>query len=298
MRVGLYCSGVGPMAAPDFVKTAAQSAERTGFSTIWMGEHVVLFEHYPESAYPYADPEGANISFPPPRTPIFDPFIALTWAAAVTTTIEVGSGILILPQRNPLVLAKELVTLDILSGGRALLGAGVGWAKEEYDALDIPWEGRGQRMDEHLGALRTLWRDDASSFHGDSVNFDRAYLYPKPLRNSDIPILIGGESDLALKRVARYGDGWLANRLSTEEAPRKIERLRALCQEQGRNADELRIIITISNRATEDELKRYRDAGATEFNLLTIGELPLDETGLANGIADLGKRFVDVASKL
>ena len=153
-------------------------------------------------------------------------------------------------------------------------------------------------MDENLGALRALWRDSASTFHGETVDFERAYLYPKPVRNGDIPILIGGESDLALKRVARYGDGWLAFKLSPEEAPVRIEKLRALTREQGRDPDQLRLVVGIFSHSSEDDLKRYRDAGITEFNLVTVGELPFDEPGLSAKMAEFGERFVDVAAKL
>ena len=298
MRIGICCSGVGEAAAPTFVKASAQAAEQAGFSTIWIGEHVVLFERYPESHYPYVGDYGTDVPIPDPTTPIIDPIIAATWIAGVTSSIQVGSGILILPQRNPVVLAKALATLDVLSGGRLVLGAGIGWCKEEYDAVGVPWEGRGRRMDENLAAMRALWRDTASSFHGETVSFDRAYCYPKPVRNSDIPILIGGESDLALKRVARYGDGWIAFKLSPEEAPARIDRLRALAREQDRDADALRIVVGIFSNTSEDDLKRYRDAGVTEFNLVTAGELPLDDAGVRAGIADFGRRFVDVVAKL
>lgn len=298
MRVGICCSGVGPAAAPEFIVASAQAAEDAGFSTIWIGEHVVLFESYSESRYPYVGDYGADVPIPDPTTPIIDPIITLTWIAAVTRHIQVGSGILILPQRNPVVLAKELATLDVLSGGRLVLGAGVGWCKEEYDAVGIPWEGRGRRMDENLGALRALWRDPASSFHGETVGFERAYSYPKPVRGSDIPILIGGESDLALKRVARHGDGWIAFKLSPEEAPARVEKLRSFMREQGRDPDRLRIVVGIFSHTGEDDLKRYRDAGVTEFNLVTAGELPLDDAGARAGIAEFGRRFVDVAARL
>jgi probable F420-dependent oxidoreductase len=280
------------------MKTTAQAAEKAGFSTIWIGEHVALFESYPESRYPYVGDYGTDVPIPDPTTPIIDPIIALTWLAAATSSIQVGTGILILPQRNPVVLAKELATLDVLSGGRLVLGAGIGWCKEEYDAVGVPWTGRGMRMDENLGALRALWRDSASTFHGETTSFDRTYLYPKPVRDGDIPILIGGESDLALKRVARYGDGWIAFKLSAEDAPARVALLHKLTREQGRDPGTLRIVVGIFSHTSEDDLKRYRDAGVTEFNLVTAGELPLDDAGAAAGIAEFGKCFVDVAAKL
>jgi len=298
MKVGICCNGVGEAAAESYIRTSAIAAEDAGFSTIWVGEHVVLFEAYPDSTYPYAGDYGADVPIPDPTVPIVDPLIAMTWMAASTRKIEVGSGIVILPQRNPVVLAKELATLDALSGGRVVFGAGVGWCREEYEAVGVPWKGRGRRMDENLAALRALWRDQASTFKGDTVAFERAYLYPKPARNNDIPILIGGESDAALRRVATHGDGWLAFKLSVEDAPDRIRLLRQLTTERGRDPDSLRLAVAIFSHTTDDDLKRYRDAGITEFNLVTAGELPADSDGLKRGIAEFGARFVGVAAAL
>jgi probable F420-dependent oxidoreductase len=292
LRVGISCTGVGPTAQEYFIRVAAQEAERVGFSTVWSGEHVVLFEHYPSSEYSY----GKNVPISDPSLPIIDPIISMTWAAAVTRTIEVGSAVTILPQRNPVLLAKELATLDTLSGGRVIFGAGVGWSKEEYDALGIPWADRGQRMDENLEAMRTLWRENVSTFHGRTISFERAHLYPKPLRNRDIPIMIGGESDRALQRVARFGDGWIAFKLSTGEAPQKVARLQALMKENGRDPNSLRLAVGIFSNTSLDDLKRYRDAGFTEFNLLCTGKLPLETQALKAGIAALGKRFVETTA--
>jgi len=173
-----------------------------------------------------------------------------------------------------------------------VLGAGIGWCKEEYDAVGADWPHRGKRMDEHIAALRNLWRDAPARFVGETVSFDDAYLYPKPVRGNDLPILIGGESDLALRRAARSGDGWIAFKLPVEEAPVRIAKLKALTREEGRDPEALRIVCGIFSSTAIDDLKRYRDAGVTEFNLVTAGELPLDEAGLADGIAAFGERFV------
>ncbi len=296
MRVGICCSGIGPTSDAAFVTVSAQAAEEEGFSTIWVGEHVVLFDRYPESRYPYGGMFGSDVPVPDPTTPITDPVVTLTWIAAVTRHIEVGSGIIILPQRQPLVLAKALSTLDALSGGRLVFGAGVGWCKEEYDAVGAPWVGRGERMDEYLQAIRVLWRDKRSTFRGNTTEFRDAYLYPKPAR--DIPVMIGGESDFALKRAARYGDGWFAFKLSVEDAPQKVKRLHELAREQGRDPADLRVVVAIFSHTKPDDLRRYRDAGVTEFNLVTAGALPLDESGLRAGIGSLRKRFVDIAAAL
>lgn len=294
MRVGICCAGVGAAASGDVVRRSAQAAEQAGFSAFWMGEHILLFGAYPESRYPYVGAYGADVPIPDPRMPIIDPIIGMTWAAAATERIEVGSGVLILPQRNPVVLAKALASVDEFSGGRVVLGAGVGWCKEEYDAVGADWPGRGKRMDEHLAALRALWRDAPAAFAGETVSFRDAYCYPRPVRGNDIPILIGGESDVALRRVARAGDGWLAFMLPVADAAARVARLKELTRAQDRDPATLRIICGIFATTPLDDLARYRDAGITEFNLVT--EVPTDPPALAESIADLGRRFVDAVA--
>jgi len=163
MKIGITCGGIGPYASGEFLRLSAQAAERAGFSAYWMPDHVVLFGEYPESRYPYADGSGqakpdqdpdAPLKFgeenplPDPRTPFIDPVVGMAWVAAATRSIEVGTNVLVLPQRNPVVLAKSLASIDSFSGGRVVLGAGTGWAKEEYAATGADWPGRGRRADE------------------------------------------------------------------------------------------------------------------------------------------------------
>ena len=298
MRVGIGCAGFGPGAERDFLKISAQTAERVGFSTFWVGEHVVLFKRY-TSKYPYGGKVGDDSSpIPDPTMGILDPIVSMTWVAGVTSTIELGSGILILPQRNPVVLAKEAATLDSLSNGRLLFGVGVGWSREEYEAIGATWDGRGKRMDEYIAAMRALWWQPASSFRGETISFEDAYLYPKPVRGSDVPIVLGGESDLSLQRVARSAEGWLAINNPPEEAPKKIARLHELVKQNGRDPNKLRVIQAIFADASLDTLKRYRDAGVTEFQLLVHAQLPTDPKGLVAGLEDLSRRFVEPVAKL
>jgi probable F420-dependent oxidoreductase len=299
MKVGICASGVAAESAGRFVWESAVAAEKAGFSTVWIGEHVVLFEEYPKSTYPYAGFQGsADVPMPDPTMPIVDPLIAMSWAAAATRRIEVASGILILPQRNPVVLAKQLSTLDSYTGGRVVLGAGLGWCREEYEAVGVPWERRGKRMDEYIGALRTLLNDEASTYHGETVDFERAYLYPKPVREGGLPIVIGGESDAAIRRAARHGDGWIAYKLSVDEAPKRIALLKRLAGELGRDPERLRIVVGIFGHTTRDEMARYREAGVTDFNLVIAGQLPLNEPALTEAVGELGERFVGYAATL
>src|SRR6266516_952260 len=170
MRLGLIHLNMGPMSRPGGLVQAARAAEQAGFDSVWAGEHLVL-----------PDPQ-----VPPspmvPQDPVLDSLLALTWAAAHTATIRLATGILILPQRNPVVLAKEVATLDVLSGGRVVLGVGIGWLEEEFDAIGIPFGERVARTEEHIEALRCLWTQDEPTFHGRFNDFERAQSYPKPVQ--------------------------------------------------------------------------------------------------------------------
>jgi probable F420-dependent oxidoreductase len=297
MKIGILGPGFGPTASGDLVRAAAQAAERAGFSTCWFGEHAVLFEGEALERYPDRDPKRKSMSFMVnPRTAIPDPIVAMTWAAAATQSIEIGSNIIILPQRHPVVLAKALASLDAFSNGRLVVGAGSGWSVKEYDAVGAVWRARGRRMDEYVEALKTLLQDSPSSFSGETVKFESAYLFPRPAH--DIPILFGGESEAALKRVARCGDGWLPAKLSLEDAPSIIRNLREWTKASGRDPGKLRIVKSITLRDDEDDLPRFRDAGVTEFKLNCFGDLPSDEAGITRIIEGWGRSLVEVVAKL
>jgi probable F420-dependent oxidoreductase len=202
MKFGLaFASSIGT--DPDSALEIARIGASVGFESIWGGEHVVRPAQI-ASPYPYSE-DGQMPG--EPETPIPDPLIWLAYVAAAAPSVKLGTCILILPQRNPLVLAKELATLDHLSGGRVELGIGVGWLKEEFEALGVPWERRGARTDEYLGALRALWAGPDAEFHGEFVDFEPATCSPRPTRGS-IPIMVGGDSAAAIRRAARFGDSF------------------------------------------------------------------------------------------
>lgn len=294
MKIGITCGGIGIYGSRDFLRRSVQAAERAGFTAYLMPEHVVQFAVYPESPYPYAGgsnqevPESsveASFKFDDAVNPqqdakndLVDPVITMAWLAALTTKIEVGTNILVLPQRNPVILAKALATLDALSDGRVLLGVGVGWAKEEFEACGADFHVRGKRTDEAIKIMRELWLKEVSSYSGKFFTFKDAYSYPKPARQ--IPVLIGGESDAALRRAAELGDGWLPYNLTPDQAGPAIKKLKDLTRTAGRDPAKLRICKIVYSVATMDDLKRYRDAGVTEFNMASNGEIPLDATGL------------------
>lgn len=296
MKIGITCGGIGPYASGDFLRRSVQAAERAGFAHYWVPDHVVLFARYPESKYPYAEGSGQELpdqdpdaplqfgdetfSIVDPRVDFVEPVIAMTLLAAATTTIEIGSNILVVPQRNPVILAKQLATLDAASYGRIILGVGAGWAKEDFDAIGVDFRLRGKLTNEMILAMQALWRDDSSSFSGEYFQFKDAYCFPKPARAGGVPIFIGGESKPALRRVAQLGDGWLPYNLPVEDAARVIGELKAMTREAGRDPDQLRICKIVYSNAKLDDLKRYRDAGVTEFNMASNGEIPIDDKGM------------------
>ena len=203
MKVGIAFANIGPFGSAEGAAAVGRAAEAAGIDSLWTVEHVVYPDEY-GSTYPYDDSGRMAMA---PDTDLTDPLTWLTWVGAHTSTLRLATGILILPERNPVVLAKQLGTMDALTGGRIDLGIGVGWLREEFDALGIPWERRGARTDEYVAAMRTLWSGNSVSFDGDFVSFSGVSSNPKPV-NGSVPIVIGGHSDAAARRAGRLGDGF------------------------------------------------------------------------------------------
>ena len=211
-------------------------ASEAGFESLWGGEHVILPTSI-ESRYPYT----ADGKIPAePETPIPDPLIWLAFAAAAAPGLRLGTCILIVPQRNPLILAKELATLDRLSGGRVELGLGVGWLREEFDALGVPWERRGARNDEYIEAMRALWAGPHAEFHGEFVDFEPATCNPRPV-NGNIPVIVGGDSDAAIRRAVRLADGYFPGEGDAERLGALLGRLRTAAEAAGRDPSSIEI---------------------------------------------------------
>jgi probable F420-dependent oxidoreductase len=203
MKFGIAFGNVIGFDSLDGLQTLARSAEASGFESVWTVEHVIFPDAY-ESTYPY-DPSGKmpmSADLPMP-----DPLVWLSFVAAATTTLRLGTGILILPQRNPVVLAKEVATLDALSGGRVELGIGVGWLEEEFDALGIPFARRGARNDDYVAAMRALWDSNSAEHHGEFASFSGVSVNPKPA-NGRVPIHVGGHTRKAAERAGQLGDGF------------------------------------------------------------------------------------------
>ena len=277
----------GPNAGPDAVRTLAQQAEASGFDSIWLADHVVIPRRV-ASSYPYAS--GGASPFDPDQ-PFLEPLSVLNFLAACTGRVRLGTHVLIIPYRQPVLAAKMLATLDVLSGGRLILGAGVGWMREEFEALGSPpYEERGAVTDEYLRLFKVLWTEDETRFEGKYVRVSEVGVRPKPVQRPHPPIWIGGHTGPALRRAAELGDGWAPiglrppPLLEPTEMAAKIARLRALIRQAGRTEDAVTISFTapisftetagsarplLSGRAEQiaADLRHYRALGVQNFNL-------------------------------
>lgn len=285
MQLGLHALGIGAGADRAVIDAVAVGAERAGFATLWSGEHVVMVDRS-ASRYPYSDDGQIAI---PSTADWIDPLIGLSFAAAATSSIRIATGVLLLPEHNPVVVAKQAATLDSLSAGRLTLGVGIGWSREEFDALGVPFERRGARTKEYVAAMRTLWRDEIASFDGEFVAFDSVRVNPKPANGASIPIVLGGNSDSALRRVAAWGDGWYGfNLADVDEAAERLAFLDDQCAEHGRDRAELRVTVALRELQIDDAAA-LADLGVDE---LVIVEGPPEDADAAVGwISELAEHW-------
>ena len=275
MQVGLHALGIGSGARRDIIDAVAPGAEAAGIATLWAGEHVVMVDDA-QSRYPYS-PDG-RIAVPA-EADWLDPLVALSFAAAATSRIRLATGILLLAEHHPVLLAKQVASIDALCGGRLSLGIGTGWSAEEFAALGVPFAGRGQRVDEYISVLRTLWRDDVASFSGQHVSFDRIRVNPKPAHDRRVPIVIGGNGDAALRRAARSGDGWYGFYLDTDETLERLATLRRFCEERQRDPAEVRTAVAPLEPDPSDR-RRLEAAGLDEVVLVAS---PPDQPSAVEG---------------
>ncbi|MGI9597782.1 MAG: LLM class F420-dependent oxidoreductase [Acidimicrobiales bacterium] len=232
MKFGLMFANTGPFASAEGVVELATTAEAAGFESIWTVEHVIWPESY-SSAYPYS-PTGKMPG--DSSAPLPDPLIWLSFAAAHTSTIRLATGILILPERNPLVLAKSVASLDVLSGGRLDLGIGVGWLQEEFEALKIPFEDRGPRTDDYVAAMRALWASDNATYDGEFAGFQNVTSNPKPV-SGEVPIVVGGHSKAAARRAGRLGNGFFPGKGSVDQIGELVDIARQTAADGGRDPE-------------------------------------------------------------
>ncbi|GAC1401937.1 MAG: LLM class F420-dependent oxidoreductase [Mycobacterium sp.] len=276
MQVGLHALGIGAGATRGVIDAVAVAAERSGFATLWSGEHVVMVDRS-ASRYPYSDDGQIAV---PATADWIDPLIGLSFVAAATSTIKIATGVLLLPEHNPVLVAKQAATLDSLSGGRFTLGVGIGWSREEFDALGVPFERRAARTAEYVAAMRTLWRDDVASFEGEFVGFDSVRVNPKPVADRRIPIILGGNTETALRRAVSWGDGWYGFNLNgVQEVAERVDVLNRLCEEAGRDRGELRLAVALRNLSVDD-VGPVADLGIDE---LVVVESPPDHPAAVAG---------------
>jgi len=270
VKIGLIGAGVGPAAEPEVIALMAQVAEQCGFHSLWAPEHVILVDQY-ASKYPYSTDGRFAL---PTQMDLLDPFSALTFAAAHSKRIRLGTGICLLPEHNPVVLAKVIAGLDKLSKGRFDFGVGIGWLAEEFAAVGVPWERRADRTREYLQAMKLLWTEDQPEFAGEFCRFPKVRMHPKPVQTPHPPIIFGGESNPALKRVGEVGDGWFGFNTSPEEAQVRIGRIKQYAQAADRSAVKLSFAVSpgMGMEVEVDALKRYRDAGADQVIVGAFGE--------------------------
>ncbi len=290
MRFGLMFTNAGPFAYPDLFETLVRHAERLGFESVWTVEHVVIPVGY-RSKYPYS----ADGRMPGPNNaPLSDPLLPLAYAAALTKELRLGTGILILPQRHPAYVAKEVATLDVLSRGRALLGIGSGWLAEEFATLGIPFEQRGARTDEAIRAIRALWKPEAEPFHGKFFAWEAVDSNPKPIQQPGVPIIVGGHSEAAARRAARLGDGFFPAQGDFETLPRLVSVLRAECARIGRDPEEVELTCGAFT-LDRDAVARYAALG---IRRLVIPPPAFDADGLVPGLEAFTRQVLEPCRKV
>jgi probable F420-dependent oxidoreductase len=289
VEVGVSIPHFGPLASAKFVTDFCRRAEDCGFDGLWAAEHLVVPEQM-ESEYTLAR-RPAVISSDNLRRTMglnLETLTTLAVAAAVTERVRLGTSVAVLPLRNPVLNARQLATIDQYSGGRLMYGVGVGWLKEEAEALGMPWDRRGARSEEHIAVLRTLWGAEAQAvgFDGDYYSFPPIAPDPRPTRM--IPVLIGGHSSIALDRAARIGDGWIAAGMSPDRLAPALATLEDRCSQHGRPRSDLWVACSLSSsglvsddrEALLDRIAEYQRLGVDHIQVPVVGSTPesvLDE---------------------
>lgn len=257
MKIGTFSTFMSPIATAGMIGDFARKAEDTGLESIWIGEHVVLFD---EMEFPYPGASDGKIPVPEGGG-MLDTVATFGYLAACTSTIRFGTGITLIPQRNPIYTAKEFATLDWLTGGRIDLGVGVGWCKEEVIACGYDFATRGRRCDEILEMMQLLWTEPVAEYHGEFHDLAPCRMDPKPIQKPHIPIIVGGHSQAGFRRAAKYGSGWYGFQYDVDGTAAVIQQLDAALAEEGRSRDDFELVITPVFRLNTDMVKAYADLG-------------------------------------
>jgi probable F420-dependent oxidoreductase len=277
MKFGIFGINVGPCANPATAAAVARAAEAAGFDSVWTGEHIVLPE-------PQAPPSPV-----PADTPFIDSAVALAFVAAHTSKVKLGTGIIILPQRNPVVLAKELASVDVLSSGRLIFGIGIGYLKPEFDAIGAPFDHKGLRSEEFLAAMIALWDMEQPAYHGRFVSFGGINAMPRPVQRPHPAVVFGGHTKAAYERSARLAQGWFGFALDVDGAGKCIDGIKMACQKVGRKFDDLEISVCPRGRVDRDTAKRFAEVGVQRLILL---HRESDQAGILRFIGETEKQLI------
>ena len=268
MEFGLHLPHVGPLATREGITAFAQLAEELGFDALWVSDHVVVPRSL-DSRYPYSRDGSFPVS---PDMPLMEPLATLLFAAAVTERVKLGTTVLVIPMRNPIVTAKQLASLDVLSNGRLILGVGAGWMEEEFKMLGVPFERRGARTNEYIRLIKALWTEGNPSFEGEFWQIKDVGFSPKPLQQPHPPIWTGGHSAPALRRAGRLGDGWHAVGVSPDTLREQFQEVQRHAEKAGR--DPASLTLSVRPRVRLDDpaktielLRSYREVGVSHVVL-------------------------------
>jgi probable F420-dependent oxidoreductase len=273
MEVGVVLPSAGPKCSPDNVATVARWAEAMGYHSVWVTDHVILPEQV-DSRYPYRSHGRWDY---PPETPWLDPLLALCWAAQAAPSLTVGTSVYVAPLRHPTLLAKQVSTLDALTGGRVMLGIGAGWMREEFDLMDVSYANRGKRLEEMVELMRTLWTGETVEFEGRYYHVERAQMHPAP-GSRRIPIVWGGHSDVSIRRAATLGEGWHPTQIPLEELRAGVRRLREACRDAGRSPESLLVVARPGNTypLTEEVHAAHLEIGVTHY----VADTPIKDRSM------------------
>ncbi len=261
MKIGTFSTFMSPICSAEMIGNFARDAENVGLDSLWMGEHVVLFD---KTEIPYPGSKDGKLPVPEGGG-MLDTVATIGYLAACSKTLRFGTGITLLPQRNPLYTAKEFATLDWLTGGRIDFGIGIGWCKEEVIACGYKFEDHGKRCDEILEMLKILWTEPSAEYHGRYYDLEPCHLDPKPIQKPHIPIIVGGHSKAGFRRAAKYGSGWYGFQINVEQTAQVMAELDAALTKENRSRDDFELVITPPYRVTADMVKSYADLGVDQL---------------------------------
>jgi probable F420-dependent oxidoreductase len=282
MKIGLIPVNIGVDSAADMIGLA-QHAESLGYESVWTFEHVIVPLEY-ASKYPYNTSGKMGAA---PETNFIDPLIALTAIATHTTTLRLGTGVNILSQTNPLTVAKQSASLDLISNGRFMLGVGIGWLREEFDAMGTPFERRGARFDDYLNGMRKIWSGDVVEHESDFLSWHGFKSYPVPVQDP-FPVIIGGSKGKVFERIATLGQGWYAPSASAEELAPMLEQLKAACNDAGRDYEDVELTTMWPGHGGMDQVAKFAELGVSRL------VVPVQALGAnpAEGMAKLAEEVI------